>query len=364
MKTATIVGARPQFIKAAVVYKALRAYEGISDVFIHTGQHFDSNMCDIFLEELHLPVPTRHLGIHSGSHGDQTGRMLVAVERVLADLKPDLVLVYGDTNSTLAGALGAAKLHIPVAHVEAGLRSFNRRMPEEINRIVADHISDILFAPTEAAVENLRAEGLARRQVHLVGDVMYDAAVAFAAVAESHSDVLTRMGLPRSYCLATIHRAENTDDPSRLYAIFEGLGALSESIPVVVPLHPRTRSGLKRLGKLDEVRARMTIIDPVGFLDMIMLETRARIIATDSGGVQKEAYFYRVPCVTLREETEWVELVHHGWNTLCPPRSAERIRAAIEERIDSRGEDVSLYGRGQAAQRIAEVIAGEGKFIP
>ena len=360
MKTATIVGARPQFVKAAAVYKAFRAYDSIRDVFIHTGQHFDSNMCDIFLEQLDLPVPTRHLGIHSGSHGDQTGRMLVAVECVLADLKPDLVLVYGDTNSTLAGALGAAKLHIPVAHVEAGLRSFNREMPEEINRIVVDHVSDILFAPTEAAVENLRAEGLAKRQVHLVGDVMYDAALAFAAVAESHSDILTRLGLvPRSYCLATVHRAENTDDALRLRSIFDGLGALSEDLSVVVPVHPRTRSALNRLGKLDEMRARMTITDPVSFLDMIMLEAHARVIATDSGGVQKEAYFYRVPCVTLREETEWVELVHHGWNTLCPPRNAETIRAAIEERIDIRGEDVSLYGCGHAAQRIAEVVAAE-----
>src|SRR6185369_1335901 len=293
MKILTIVGARPQFVKAAVVSKALAAGAGVCEVLVHTGQHFDVSMSDVFFRELGIPAPVHHLGIGGLAHGAMTGRMLEALEQVMQQEKPDRVLVYGDTNSTLAGALAAAKLKIPVAHVEAGLRSFNRAMPEEVNRVVTDHLSALLFAPTAQAMENLRREGIAAASIVRTGDVMYDAALAFGEIAEKHSRVLETHGLaPKSYFLATVHRAENTDDPVRLRAMFQGLADVSARHPVVLPLHPRTRKLLAGLQL--QVPDSLRMIDPVGFLDMLVLERNALAIATDSGGVQKEAYFHRV----------------------------------------------------------------------
>jgi len=321
MKLVDIVGARPQFVKLAPILKAINEHNAahpdrpIHEVLIHTGQHYDYQMSGVFFDELGLKPPDYHLGVGSATHGAQTGEMLRRIEEVLLKEKPDVVMVYGDTNSTLAGALAAAKLHIPVAHVEAGLRSFNRRMPEEINRILTDHISDLLFCPTETAVENLAREGITRG-VHLVGDVMYDAALQYLELAERKSPILEQLGLqPRSYALATIHRAENTDDPTRLAGILEGLRRVhSSGVPVVMPLHPRTRRALERNHlSPDGIR----ILEPVSYLDMLVLEKHARVILTDSGGVQKEAFFFRVPCVTLRQETEWVETVETGWNALA-----------------------------------------------
>ena len=321
MKTiATIVGARPQFIKVAPVSKALSATGVIREVLIHTGQHHDAGMSDIFFDELGIAPPDHHLAIHGGGHGAMTGAMLQKLEPVLEGLKPDRVLVYGDTNSTLAGALVAAKLHMPVAHVEAGLRSFNRAMPEEINRVVADQLSDILFASTQAAVDNLRREGFTQERIFPVGDVMYDAALQVAQVALGRSGILADAGVERGrYVLATVHRAENTDDPARLANIVAALDTVAATLPIVLPLHPRTANRMKAAGlAFNKVRT----IPPVGYLDMVALESQAALIATDSGGVQKEAFFYHVPCVTLRDETEWVELVELGWNRLASPAAA------------------------------------------
>ena len=358
MRVATIVGARPQFIKAAAVSRQLRAAPDCTEVLIHTGQHFDPEMSEIFFEELMIPQPDYHLGIGPGLHGAQTGRMLAAIEATLLEVRPGLVLVYGDTNSTLAGALAAAKLHLPVAHVEAGLRSFNRRMPEEINRVVTDHLSEWLFAPTEVAVGNLVREGIERRRIHEVGDVMYDVALHYADAAHGRGAILDRLGLsPGIYVLATIHRAENTDDLTRLGAILEGLASVAAEYPVVLPLHPRTRSRLASdaLARLPEA---CRVIEPVGYLDMVVLEMNARLIATDSGGVQKEAFFYRVPCVTLRTETEWTELVDLGWNLVVPPESAAAVAAGLRAGLARpAGRDALPFGDGAAAQRILRVIA-------
>ena len=358
MKIITVVGARPQFIKAAAVSRVLRQTPGVGEVLVHTGQHYDENMSRVFFDELMIPEPDYHLGIGSGNHGAQTGRMLEAIEQVLMGEKPDWVLVYGDTNSTLAGALAAVKLQVPIAHVEAGLRSFNRKMPEEINRVLTDHAANLLFAPTETAVANLRHEGIADNRVRLVGDVMYDAAL-FYAEREANSRVLEVLGIePRGYVLATVHRAENTDDPERLRAIFEGLAQVAEQLPVVLPLHPRTRKALEREGLLEQMTRSLHLIKPVGYLEIIALEKNARIIATDSGGVQKEAYFHRVPCVTLRDETEWVELVETGWNRLVAPREPVGIARAIMQNLDTRGREVGLYGGGQSAEKIVEILLG------
>ena len=360
MKIITIVGARPQFIKAAAVSQKLRTISDIREVLVHTGQHYDGNMSDVFFQELGIQPPDYHLGIGSQTHGAQTGRMLEAIEKVLLSENPDWVIVYGDTNSTLAGAIAAVKLHIRVAHVEAGLRSFNRRMPEEINRVLTDHASELLFAPTKAAVANLRAEGICEEKVHLVGDVMYDAALYYAAKADQKSSILEDLKLaPQGYILATIHRAENTDDSSRLQAIFAGLAAVAAKIPVVLPLHPRTRSALLREDLLEDVSKSLQLIEPLGYLDMVMLEKNARLIATDSGGVQKEAFFYRVPCVTLREETEWVELVESGWNQLLPPSSVQAVTSGIFGVLMSKAEreaPIGLYGGGMAAEQIVQLL--------
>jgi len=360
MRLTTIVGARPQFIKAAAVSRVLRANGGVEELLVHTGQHYDENMSDVFFDELEIPQPDYHLGIGSGSHGTQTGRMLEAIERVLREERPDGVLVYGDTNSTLAGALAAAKLHVPVAHVEAGMRSFNRRMPEEINRVLTDHLSGLLFASTQTAVNNLRHEGIPAEAVHLVGDVMYDVALYYAHRAATQSRVLAALGLAaRQYVLATIHRAENTDHAGRLAAIVGGLEQVAQEIPVVFPVHPRTRKVLEHQGRLPTGCPGLRLVAPVGYLDMVTLEKNAAVIATDSGGVQKEAYLYRVPCVTLRDETEWVELVEVGANRLCPPQApavvAEAIRAGVRDGFPAAAPR-DLYGDGTAAARMADLL--------
>lgn len=349
----TVVGARPQFVKAAAVSRQLEAH-GISELMVHTGQHFDDAMSRVFFEELQIPEPAVNLGLGGLSHGALTGRMVEKLEALLLETRPDAVLVYGDTNSTLAGALAAVKLHIPIAHVEAGLRSFNRRMPEEINRLLTDQISKWLFAPTPTAVANLRNEGVAESKVHFVGDVMYDATLLFSRVASERASLTERLGLTRrGYVLATIHREENTDDVQRLRAIIDGLEAHAENEPVVLPIHPRTR---KRLEAFQMTLRRIRTIDPVGYLDMIDLERNARVIATDSGGVQKEAYFLRVPCVTFRDETEWVELVEAGWNRLVPPRSTAALIEALASAKAGTAE-IAAYGRGDAAGEIAAVLA-------
>ncbi len=358
MKLIAIVGARPQFIKAAAVSRVLRATPGVQEMLVHTGQHYDENMSEVFFRELEIPEPDYNLGIGSGSHGAQTGRMLESIEEVLFKEKPDRVIVYGDTNSTLAGALAAVKLHIPVAHIEAGLRSFNQRMPEEVNRVLTDHSSDLLFAPTQVALENLLREGIAEERIHLVGDVMYDAALYYGEKARRESRVLERLELkPKSYVLVTIHRAENTDDSLRLRAIVEGLREVGKNVPVVFPVHPRTRKALERYRLLEVAEARLRLIDPVGYLDMVMLEQNARLIATDSGGVQKEAFFYRVPCVTLREETEWLELVDLGWNKLVSPIMPEGVVEGILNSLYApRGIEENPYGDGNSGELIAKCL--------
>lgn len=352
MKVVTVVGARPQFIKAAPVSHALRRV--VTEVLVHTGQHFDANMSDVFFEELGIPEPDYHLGIGGGPHGAMTGAMLAEIERVLMAESPDWVLVYGDTNSTLAGALAAAKLNLPVAHVEAGLRSFNRRMPEEVNRVLTDHVSRLLFAPTETAVRHLADEGI-REGVHRVGDVMFDATMHFQPRAQERLGLLTELGLaPRGYYLATVHRAENTDDPARLAAIFGAFPELDR--PVVLPLHPRTRKRLEELklgGLLSHPNLRL--VPPVGYLDMLMLEANAQAVLTDSGGVQKEAYFLGVPCRTLRDETEWDETLVGGWNVLVGADPDALKKALAEPPTGER--QLAVFGQGQAAHRIAELIS-------
>lgn len=355
----TVLGARPQFVKAAVVSRALAA-DGLVESILHTGQHFDERMSEVFFREMGIAEPRWNLGVSGLTHGAMTARMLEGIEAVLLDARPDLVLVYGDTNSTLAGALAAAKLGIPIGHVEAGLRSFNRAMPEEVNRILTDHAAQMLFAPTATAVENLRSEGFADHAIHRVGDVMYDACLAFGELAAARSTILGELGLAdRSYVLATIHRQENTDTLERLAILIEALATTAGALDVVLPLHPRTRAALGRQPALASAVARLRIVEPVGFLDMIMLERHARLIATDSGGVQKEAYFHGVPCVTLRKETEWVELLEIGANRLAPPVDVASVAAAIEAMLRIDPADFTghaPFGDGRAAVRIAQVL--------
>jgi UDP-GlcNAc3NAcA epimerase len=348
VKILSVVGARPQFIKAAPVSQELRQQH--VEVLLHTGQHYDAMMSDVFFADLELPTPDYNLGVGSGPHGAQTGAMLAGIEEVLLSEQPDAVLVYGDTNSTLAGALASAKLHVPVAHVEAGLRSFNRHMPEEINRLLADHVARWLFCPTQTAVDNLRAEGVTSG-VWNVGDVMVDALNDNLSLARRRSDALERLELePSSYHLATLHRPRNTDDPARLARILGALGDLDA--PVVLPAHPRTSRAIEAFGLV--VSPEVRIVPPVSYLDMLTLEASARRILTDSGGVQKEAYLVGVPCVTLREETEWVETVATGWNQLVGADPAA-IRAAVE-RTMPRGARPLLFGDGRASRRIVDIL--------
>ena len=358
-KIVTVLGARPQFIKASAVSRAIRE-SALSEVVLHTGQHFDHNMSDVFFDELDMLPPDHSLGIHGGGHGSMTGRMLADVETVLLAERPSAVLVYGDTNSTLAGALAAVKLQIPVAHVEAGLRSFNMTMPEEVNRILTDRISRWLFTPTAMAASHLTREGVPAEHIVSVGDVMYDVALHYADRVDEFGRTLGRLGLGSgSYVLATVHRAENTDHPERLAAIVDGLQAVAARIPVVWPLHPRTRAVLHGEGRLAAISAQLHLIEPVSYLDMVQLERYAALIATDSGGVQKEAFFYEVPCVTLRDETEWVELIDAQWNRLAPPISAHAVSSAVLAALGSRGLKVKPYGQGDAARRIVQRLCAD-----
>lgn len=348
-----VVGARPNFVKAAPVAQALDA-AGLDWFAIHTGQHYDPALSERLFEQLGLRAPEHHLGVGSGAPGAQTARMLEGIERVLLAERPDLVIVHGDTNSTLAGALAAVKLHVPLAHVEAGLRSFNRRMPEEINRVLVDHAADLLLVPTAAGLENLRREGLPEERLALVGDVMFDAARLYGARAPGPQELERRFGVrPGGYVLSTLHRAENTDDPARLSALVEGLCEVARALPVLLPLHPRTRGALERIGLLARAEAGLRVIAPAGFLEMLALERHARLVATDSGGVQKEAFFQGVPCVTLRDETEWVELLESGWNRLVPPQDARAVAEGVLGALAAGpGRPCQPYGDGQAAAQI------------
>lgn len=352
MKIVTVVGARPQFIKAATVSRAMAEQGDCVEVMIHTGQHFDANMSDVFFQELEIPKPAYSLGVGGGSHGQNTGRMIEAIEAVLIKECPDAVLVYGDTDSTLAGALAAAKLHVPIVHVEAGLRSFNRAMPEEINRKLTDHLSDLLLTPNQQGIQNLAHEGITGSHVINVGDVMFDAALYFGARADETSKILQALSLtPKAYWLATVHRQENTDDPLRLQRIFDGLSR--SPLKVVLPLHPRTRNRLADQGIV--MPANILIVEPLGYIDMVMLEKHAALIVTDSGGVQKEAYFHRVPCLTLRDETEWLELIDMGWNRLASPLSEDFFSAFEQEYVPGTAEG-EPYGDGQAAGRVVQSL--------
>jgi len=348
MKIVTIIGARPQFIKAAAVSKKLR--KKFKEITIHTGQHYDKNMSYIFFDELGIPKPEYNLNIGSGSHGYQTGNMLIKIEEVVIKESPDMILVYGDTNSTLAGALVASKLLIPVAHIEAGLRSFNKNMPEEQNRILTDHVSKLLFTPTETAVKNLKSEGI-RDGVYNVGDVMYDAILHFGKIAEEKSDILNRIDVDKNkYILATIHRAENTNYEYRLRNIVEALNESKEQI--VLPLHPRTQKYLNEYNL--KFNDNIKIIESVGYLDMVMLEKNSSKIVTDSGGVQKEAFFLNKPCITLRDETEWVETVKNGWNMIVGANK-DKILEGVGN-FKPTAEKLNYFGYGNSAEKILNII--------
>ncbi|MFN4219613.1 MAG: non-hydrolyzing UDP-N-acetylglucosamine 2-epimerase [bacterium] len=361
MKIASIVGARPQFIKLMPIVKAIEKYKvennsKIHHIIIHTGQHYDYLMDKVFFDELGLPEPDYNLEVGSGTHGYQTGEMIRRIEEVLIKEGPNLVLVYGDTNSTLAGALTAAKLHIPIAHIEAGLRSYNKKMPEEINRVLTDHLSDYLFCPTQASVRNLEKEGITQG-VYLVGDVMYDAALQCLEIAEKKSNILEKLNLkPKEFILCTIHRAENTDNKERLKSIFLSLIEIANNgILVIFPMHPRTKNVFNSLGySINSLPNNLRIIEPVSYFDMLVLEKNAKAILTDSGGVQKEAFFFRVPCVTLREETEWVETVETGWNVLAGCELERIVQAALEPKKGK--SNVWPYGDGKAGVRIIKEV--------
>jgi len=365
VKIITIVGARPQFIKAAAVSRAIREHnkahgsDKIHEVIVHTGQHYDENMSQVFFDELDIPKPDYNLEIGGGSHGAMTGQMLGKIEQVLLSECPDWVLIYGDTNSTLAGAIAASKLHIPVAHVEAGLRSFNMRMPEEINRILSDRVSTKLFCPTDTAVRNLNNEGVVDG-VHQVGDVMYDASLFYRDMAKEKSSIIRNLSLkPKEYVLVTCHRAENTDDHARMASIVQGLAAIAEQARVIFPLHPRTGKVLKEQGLLEQL-GKVEILNPVSFLDMVQLEESATVIVTDSGGVQKEAYFFGVPCITMRDETEWVETVAAKANVLVGASCSKKIVSAWEK-VSYVSENFSenLYGHGNTSSLIVEQLLGQ-----
>ena len=359
MKVVTVVGARPQFVKAATVSRAFRACAPeVREVIVHTGQHFDRNMSAVFFDEMQIPRPQYQLELGGLGHGAMTGRMMESIEGILQEEKPDWVLVYGDTNSTMAGALSAVKLHIPVAHVESRLRSFNRAMPEEINRVVTDHVANLLFAPTDAAVRNLAMEGIAGKKVVRCGDVMFDASLFYSQRADGQA--LKRLGLRSgSYFLATIHRAENVDDHDKLSIIVRALMRCTVDFPVVMPIHPRTRKALESRGLMSLLDpARFFLVDPVGYLEMVQLEKDALVVLTDSGGVQKEAYFFGVPCVTVRGETEWVELVECSANRLAPPTSEDSVvQAALAAAVGPRDFPVGLYGDGHSAEAIVRTLA-------
>lgn len=348
MKILSVVGARPQFIKAAMVSRSLRPR--CQEILVHTGQHYDENMSRVFFDELDLPEPDIYLGVGSGSHAAQTARMMMGVEEILLKENPNWLLVYGDTNTTLAGALAASKLQVPVAHVEAGLRSFQRAMPEEINRVLVDHIADALFCPTQPAVDNLAKEGITKG-TYIVGDVMADALQHFIRLAPQKTTILSDLGLEaRRYALATVHRAANTDEPARLKAILKAFDEIN--LPVIFPVHPRTRKVIQDLGW--NANHNVRIIEPVGYLAMLQLEANADCILTDSGGVQKEAYWVGVRCITLRDETEWVETVELGWNRLVGADTAAIVEAVHSWRPSA--PRLPVYGDGDSAEKISDIL--------
>ena len=368
LKIVSVVGARPQFVKAAVVSRAIARFNReekssrLEEIIVHTGQHYDANMSQVFFDRMEIPEPQVNLGVGSGLHGEMTGTMLMKVEEVLLQERPGWVLVYGDTNSTLAGALAAVKLGIPVAHIEAGLRSYNRRMPEEINRVLTDRMASLLFCPTEIAVENLKKEGLSSGVCN-VGDVMYDAFLSLREKALEESTILAGLGLEnRGYCLATVHRQENTDDPVRLSGIFRAFAELAgPACAFVVPLHPRTR---KMIGKTDfdeSSNVHVRLIEPVDYFDMIALEAHSRAVLTDSGGVQKEAFFAGVPCITLRDETEWLETVASGWNHLAGAETDRIVDAFRRIGVKAGKRPRGLYGDGKAGRMIVAELAAFGR---
>lgn len=356
-KIISIVGARPQFIKSAPVSHAFRKYSKYQEVLVHTGQHYDRNMSETFFDELDMNPPAYNLGAGSGSHAEQTAEIMRRLEPVLLKEKPRLIIVYGDTNSTLAGALTASKLHIPIAHIESGLRSFNRMMPEEINRIVTDHISNLLFCPTKRAVLNLNNEGITEN-VFCCGDVMFDSALEFSTRSEEKSTSHHRLTIEKKgYVLATVHRAENTDDRQRLSNILHALVKVACDLPVILPLHPRTLKMIRHFA-LEDCLEGISVIEPLGYLDMLYYEKNASLIITDSGGIQKEAYFCRVPCVTLRDETEWVETLDAHWNVLADVDSIERIHEQIQAALSFPGTRLNIdeYGDGRASQKIVQEV--------
>jgi len=355
MKIVTIVGARPQFVKAAALSREIKKYPECREIIVHTGQHFDANMSHIFFDEMEIPKPHYNLNINGLSHGAMTGQMIEQLEKVMITEKPELVLVYGDTNSTIAGALAAKKLHIKVAHVEAGLRSFNMQMPEEINRILTDRISDWLFCPTVAAIQNLKNEGFDnfKCKIFKTGDVMEDAALYYSEKASEKSHVISKLSLTnKKYILATIHRAENTDDSNNLRNIIESLNVLSNEYAVIVPLHPRT----KKIIEQQNLKTTFTIIDPVGYFDMLMLLQNCSLVITDSGGLQKEAFFFRKFCITTREQTEWIELVEYGYNFITGTSKDLIINKAIKLLTKEFPEAINLYGNGEACKNICQAL--------
>lgn len=360
IKIVTIVGARPQFVKAAVLSRAFQQIGGIKEIIVHTGQHFDANMSDVFFEEMQIPLPQYNLNINSLSHGAMTGRMIERIEEILIFEKPNFLLVFGDTNSTLAGAIAATKIHIPIVHVEAGLRSFNMEMPEEVNRILTDRVSAVLFCPTETAVRNLKNEGFGNIEAKVVrsGDVMEDAAKYYEQFSFEKSTVIDTQALtPEGYYLCTLHRAENTKSPERIRQIIMGLNSIALSYPVILPVHPRTKDLLQSF----ELNDNIIIIDPVGYFDMIALIKNARLIVTDSGGLQKEAYFFNKFCVTVRDQTEWVELVEHGFNQIVGA-NGKKLKEAVahfESKVFSK--EIELYGGGKAAIFMAEYLKNYSK---
>ena len=355
-KIISVVGARPQFIKAAMISQELRKNQKYKELVLHTGQHYDANMSDIFFQDLPIPQPNFFLQVGSKDHGEQTALMLEKIEKILMRERPDYLLVYGDTNSTLAGALAAAKLHIPIAHIESGLRSFNVKMPEEINRKITDHLSTLLFCPTQSAVNNALREGISKDKLFLVGDVMYDAAL-YAENLKLKSNLLDKLNVEKkSYILVTIHRAENTDDPVRLKILLESLLKLTKKYTLIFPVHPRTKMAIEKNGLLDTVPSSFKLIAPVSYLVMCTLEKYARLIITDSGGIQKEAYFYQTPCITVRDETEWTELLETGCNTLCVSKKFSVLPTLVDNCIDKQSNYSELYGDGNAAPKIAKYL--------